>query len=184
MTNVQIIPFDEKQHKTHLIQLFQEYRAWAKEALLKYDIKQENLSNLTSEEFTEKVINIMSMKPPDGLILILDVDGVAKGMGRLSKLDDKIAEINNMFINSEYRGKGYGKQIFKELEKKAREYGYTTLRLDTGPHNEAAQHVYRKMGFKERDYYGSSEYGRFAQDTTEDGRRYYEMKIYMEKKLV
>ena len=183
MANVRIIPYDEKQHKTHLIQLFQEYRAWAKQALLKYDIKQENLSNLTPEEFTEKVIEITSLKPPEGLILVLDVDGEAKGMGRLSKLEDKVAEINNMFINSKYRGKGYGKQIFKELENMARVYGYSTLRLDTGPHNEAAQHVYRKMGFKERDYYGSSEFGRFAQDETEDGRRYYKMKIYMEKQL-
>ena len=183
MVTVQIIPYDDQQHRANLIQLFQEYRAWAREALLKYDIKQENLSNLTPEEFTEKVFKIMSLQPPDSIILVLDVDGVANGMGRLSRLEDKVAEINNMFISSEYRGKGYGKQIFMELECKAREYGYTTLRLDTGPHNEAAQHVYRKMGFKERDYYESSEYGRFAQDTTEDGRRYFEMKIFMEKKL-
>lgn len=138
MTTVQIIPYNEKQHKTQLIQLFQEYRAWAKEALLKYDIKQENLSNLTPEEFNEKVIQILSLKPPDGLILVLDINGVAKGIGRLSKLEDKVVEINNMFINSEHRGKGYGKQIFMELENMAGEYGYTTLRLDTGPHNEAA----------------------------------------------
>lgn len=66
--------------------------------------------------------------------MVLEVDGVAAGIGRLSILEDKIAEINNMFISPEHRGYGYGKAILKCLEDKAREYGYTTLRLDTVAH--------------------------------------------------
>ena len=104
-------------------------------------------------------------------------------MGRLSKLEDDVAEINNMFISSEYRGRGYGKVMLEQLEEKAREFGYSTLRLDTGAHNEAAQHIYRRAGFTKREYYNSSAHGRVAKNETKDGHIYYENKVYMEKKL-
>jgi hypothetical protein len=45
----------------------------------------------------------------------------------------------------------------------------------------AASHIYRKAGFKEIGDYSSGQ--RVAMNVTEDGRRYFEMKVYMEKKL-
>jgi ribosomal protein S18 acetylase RimI-like enzyme len=149
-----------------------------------YGFNHEKIMGGPIREIIKKVIPVfISLKPPEGIILILEVDGEAMGMGRLSKLDEGVVEINNMFVSSEQRGKGYGKMMLTSLEDKAREFGYSTVRLDTGAFNVAAQHMYRKAGYIERDYYGSTNYGRVAKDDTDEGRIYYANKIYMEKKL-
>ena len=43
----------------------------------------------------------------------------------------------------EYRKKGYGKAMLTQLLKKAKEFGFSTVRLDTGKFMDAAQSVYR-----------------------------------------
>jgi ribosomal protein S18 acetylase RimI-like enzyme len=185
VSEVKIVTFNEERHLERLYELFHEYGAWGKKQIQeKYGFDNEIIIGGPIEEITKKIIPVfISLKPPDGIILILEVDGEAMGMGRLSKLEEDIVEINNMFISSQQRGKGYGKLMLSELEEKARRFGYSIVRLDTGAFNVAAQHMYRKAGYIERDYYGSTNYGRIATDDTEEGRIYYANKIYMEKKL-
>ncbi|MBD3206838.1 GNAT family N-acetyltransferase [Candidatus Bathyarchaeota archaeon] len=184
MVDVRIVPYDEEEHREDIYNLYYEYAKWTKQAVEeKYGIVYENVVGGKIEDLLENVLKVFtSLKPPKGIIMVLEVDGVPAGIGRLSKIKDNIAEINNMFISLEYRGFGYGKAVLNSLEDKAREFGYTTLRLDTGAHNVAAQHLYRKAGYLERDYYGSP-YGRAAKDTIRDGKIYYDNKLYFEKQL-
>jgi len=184
MSRAEIIPYDGNRHRDQLYKLYIEYGNWNKNKLHEQGIDYEQVIGGTVREvFDNYFAHMRFPQSPEGFLYILEVNGKAAGMGRLSKLEDDVAEINNMFISSEFRGRGYGKEILKRLEEKAKEFGYSTLRLDTGTHNEAAQHIYRKAGFKERGYYGSTATGRVARNETEDGRRYYENKTYMEKKL-
>ena len=119
------------------------------------------------ESFLPRVIAI---KPPEGVVLILEVDDKVAGTVRLSKLVDGAGEVNQMYISPMYRGNGYGYLLMEKLEEKAKEFGYQVLRLDTRAWlNHGALHMYRKLGFKERsEYPGASERPE---------------KIYMEKKL-
>jgi GNAT superfamily N-acetyltransferase len=185
LVDVKIVPFDESRHLDRLYTLFLEYGAWGKKAIQEtFGFDNEIIIGGTIEEVTRKVVPIfISLKPPDGVILMLEVDGEAMGMGRLSKLEDWVVEINNMFVSASQRGKGYGKLILNELEETARSLGYSIVRLDTGVFNVAARQMYRKAGYVERDYYGSSNFGRIAKAETEEGRIYYANKIYMEKHL-
>lgn len=185
MVEARIIPYDEEKHREEVFNLYYEYAKWNENAVNeKYGINYEKVVGGKIEDLLEKYFIIFtSLRPPKGLILVLEVDDHAVGLGRLSVLEDDIAEINNMFVSSEYRGYGYGRVILNGLEEKAREYGYSTLRLDTGAHNVAAQRMYRKAGYVERGYYSSTPYGRAAKDTTEDGKIYYANKIYFGKKL-
>jgi GNAT superfamily N-acetyltransferase len=182
---VKIVPYDEKRHYDQLYELFTEYAMWHKEQLKTiFDVDYEDVIGGTFQEVGERVFPLFtSLKPPDGLILVLEDNGKPVGVGRLSILEDRVAEINNMYISQDYRGHGFGKLILDNLIEKAREFGYETLRLDTSSYSKAAQHIYHEAGFVERDYYGSSSHGRVAKNTTEAGRIYYENKIYMEKKL-
>lgn len=135
-------------------------------------------------EVAEKVFPVFtSLKPPDGLVLVLEDKGEPVGIGRLSVIDEDVAEINNMYISPELRGSGFGTKLLYSLIEKAQEFGYKTLRLDTSSYSGAAQHIYRKAGFEEIEHYGSTEHGRVAQNKTEAGKIYYQQKIYMEKKL-
>jgi GNAT superfamily N-acetyltransferase len=76
-----------------------------------------------------------------------------------------------MFIRPEFQGKGYGKEMMARLMDRARELGYSTLRLDTAYFLEAAIHIYKSVGFKERGKYPGTE---------SEAEPHY---IYMERKL-
>ena len=121
-------------------------------------------------------------RAPEGFIYILEVDGETAGTGRLSKLEDGICELNNMYIRPKFRGMGLRKEMLNQLEEKVGEFGYSTLRLDTSPeYMPAAVHIYRRAGFKERGPYSSQQ--RVATYDSENGSKYYRMKTYMEKEL-
>ena len=78
-------------------------------------------------------------------------------MGALRKLNKNIGEIKRMYIKPKYRGKGFGKEMLGLLLKKGKEFGFSSIRLDTGKFMVAAQQVYRLAGFQEREQYLESE---------------------------
>ncbi|MBQ3559094.1 MAG: GNAT family N-acetyltransferase [Agathobacter sp.] len=43
----------------------------------------------------------------------------------------KILYVSTVFVDEKYRRKGYGKQLIYEMEKRAKEMGVNTIRLDT-----------------------------------------------------
>lgn len=59
--------------------------------------------------------------------------------------------VEDLYIRSEYRGKGWGSEFFKMLE---REYGKKVrrMRLEVEPDNHSAVGLYRKFGFDFLEY--------------------------------
>lgn len=43
----------------------------------------------------------------------------------------KILYVSTVFVDEEYRSKGYGRRLMKEMESRARAMGVNTIRLDT-----------------------------------------------------
>ncbi|GLC81802.1 GNAT family N-acetyltransferase [Lacrimispora brassicae] len=95
--------------------------------------------------------NIRNMGPSGSLTLILeDEERIA---GFLSASRGTAARIRHRAyivtgILKDYRGKGLGEKLFKELEKWALEHQVTRLELTVMTHNEAAIRLYKRMGFK------------------------------------
>ena len=109
-------------------------------------------------EYTEKTLEkLSSYLPPEGIYYVLQVKGKIGGMGALRKLNTDVGEIKRMYIKPEYRKKGYGKAMLTQLLKKGKEFGFSTIRLDTGKFMVAAQYVYLSAGFQERDKYPETE---------------------------
>ena len=46
------------------------------------------------------------------------------------------------------QGRGYGRRVYGELERRAREHGFDELVLDTTPAQTAAQALYESVGFE------------------------------------
>ncbi len=84
-----------------------------------------------------------------GEFLVGTYEGRLIAMGAVRKTTDELAEIKRMRVHPDFQGRGYGQRILDELEKRALELGYSTLHLDTSVVQIAAQHLYRKNGFKE-----------------------------------
>ena len=156
---IEFIPIDLEVHESHLIDLNEEHISWiATEVLEQYNIDVIAILGQTSREYAEKKVKeFSSYIPPEGIYYILQVENKIAGMGALRKLKPSVGEVKRMYIRPEYRGKGLGKAILEKLLKKGKEFGYTTILLDTGLFMSAAQHIYHLAGFQDREEYPESE---------------------------
>jgi ribosomal protein S18 acetylase RimI-like enzyme len=172
--SLRFVPYDDNVHREQFFQLNLEYITWVNTETYKKH-KLQLIPAGSEREYIESVFSeYTKIKPPEGIIYILESEGNAVGMGALKKLEEGIGEIKRMYIRSNYRG-GLGKQLLGLLEDKAREFGFNILRLDTNDVAEAAIHLYRKSGFKETTPYQGGEW-----DSRKD---LLFIGIFMEKKL-
>jgi len=178
MSDVKFVSYENERHKIPYMEMMSDYTKWLDDEVYKnYGVRllQKESVQEVVERFTQK--NIME-KPPQNEIYIIEVKDEPAGTGRLHVLEGKIAEVNNVWVNPEHRGKNYATHLMKHIEDKAKDYGFTSLRLDTPRFNVAAQNLYKKIGYYEIPRYTSL--GAFENESL---RRYYAEKVYMEKKL-
>lgn len=92
--------------------------------------------------------------PPEGTILLAEVEGTPVGVVALQPLDeDGVCEMKRLYVRPTHRGRGIGRALGHELLNVARELGYEVMRLDTVASMTAARHLYRSLGFEERSAY-------------------------------
>jgi GNAT superfamily N-acetyltransferase len=78
------------------------------------------------------------------------------GLGALLELRPGIAEIRRMYVKPVHRGSGVGRRLLEDLERRARAYGYETVRLDTHDRLTEANSLYRSTGYREIDDYNGN----------------------------
>ncbi|HEV3001583.1 MAG TPA: GNAT family N-acetyltransferase, partial [Solirubrobacteraceae bacterium] len=95
--------------------------------------------------------------PPGGAFVVgFDGGGRAVCGGGVKRLEDGVAEIKRMYVVPEARGRGVARALLGALEDAARSLGYERVRLDVGPKQPAAEHLYRSAGYREiADYNGN-----------------------------
>lgn len=78
----------------------------------------------------------------------------AVGCGCFKEYNDKTVELKRMFVSSAYRSKGISKLVLQELEKWARDLGYSKTILETGSKQFEAIGLYQKNGYTRIENYG------------------------------
>lgn len=86
---------------------------------------------------------------PGGILLLLENASGFAGCVGFRKVSEEIAEMKRMYIQKEFRGKGWGKRLIEELLEHAKKLNYTSIRLDTLPQMKEAIRLYTAFGFKE-----------------------------------
>jgi GNAT superfamily N-acetyltransferase len=81
------------------------------------------------------------------VLVAFDPDGTAIGCGALRALGDDVAEVKRMYVVPSARGRGVSRAVLGALEDAARERGWTTLRLETGPLQPEAVGLYGSAGY-------------------------------------
>lgn len=77
-------------------------------------------------------------------------DRILGGAG-ISQLDNEaatICELQKMYFLPEARGLGLGLQMIQKCLQSAHDFGYQKCYLETMPYMEAAQQLYKKVGFE------------------------------------
>jgi GNAT superfamily N-acetyltransferase len=94
-------------------------------------------------------------EPPDGAFVVLVDDGeVVAGGGLRAFGEAGVAEVKRMWTHPERRRQGLASAALTALEEAARELGYSTVRLETGPLQPEAQALYAARGYHRIPTYG------------------------------
>jgi len=166
---VEFIPINLDFHKSVLVDLNEEYLSWIADEMKKhYDLDIFNMEGtIQNNEIEQKVLirayakmsaeQLTSYIPPEGIYYILQIDEKIAGMGALRKIKMNVGEVKRMYIRPEYRGQGLGKVLLQQILRKAKEFRFSTIRLETGKFMTTAQYIYHEAGFREIDEYPEME---------------------------
>ncbi len=91
--------------------------------------------------------------PPDGILLLAEVEGKAAGCVALRKIDQDICEMKRLYVRPAYRGLGIGKSLVERIIREGSRLGYGFMRLDTLPSMGNAQSLYQGFGFYDIEPY-------------------------------
>ena len=93
-------------------------------------------------------------EPPDGAFVVGYDAGKAVACGGICRYDERVGEIRRMYVAPSARGRGLSRKLLATLEDAAREFGYETVRLETGYRQFEAIALYRSSGYEPIERYG------------------------------
>ena len=125
--------------------MFRQYFTW---------ITDDNKINMSYQGIETELDSLPGkFSPPEGCLLIAEVDGNPVGCVALRSFEPGICEMKRLFVKPECRSKGVGMALAKRVITEAQKRGYHKMLLDTGDFMVAAQKLYRSLGFKTTNQY-------------------------------
>jgi len=85
---------------------------------------------------------------PGAAWLVLYEGGEPVGCGGVRPLGDAVAEIKRMFVAAQARGRGHGRRLLAELERRAAAAGHRRIRLLTTEVLHEARALYAAAGYR------------------------------------
>jgi len=92
--------------------------------------------------------------PPSGAFVVLLDDGRIVAGGGIRRREDDICEVKRMWTAPTHRRQGHAVTILAALETIARQRGYITVQLETGPAQPEAIALYEHLGYRRIAAYG------------------------------
>jgi DNA-binding MarR family transcriptional regulator len=96
--------------------------------------------------------------PPRGVFLVARLGGEPVGCGAVKVNAEGFGELKRMWVAREARGLGAGRRILEALEGYGRQFGVSTLRLETNRVLTEAQSLYRAHGYREVERFNDEPY--------------------------
>ena len=125
--------------------MFRQYFTW---------ITEDNKINLSYQGVEKELDELPGVfSPPEGCLLIAEIEGKPMGCVALRSFKPGICEMKRLFVKPECRGTGLGRALAKKVIQEAKNKGYHKMLLDTGDFMVAAQSLYSSLGFKTTDQY-------------------------------
>ena len=96
------------------------------------------------------LLSVESLQQPGVTFVTARGNGEVVGCGAFVNHPGEHAEIKRMFVSPDFRGKGIGRLILRELENLARLEGLRLARLETGVLQPEALGLYERSGYQRR----------------------------------
>jgi putative acetyltransferase len=90
---------------------------------------------------------------PRAAFIVARVNGYPVGCGALRPLDETTVEVKRMYTRPDFRRKGVAQTILAEMESLALDFGYTSIKLQTGPKQPEAAALYELVGYRRVERY-------------------------------
>jgi putative acetyltransferase len=87
-------------------------------------------------------------------VIVGYVKEIPVAIGCFKQIDKDMIEVKRMYVSPLHRKKGFALKILSELEKWAKELGYSMAILETGKGQPEAMSLYKKANYKITDNYG------------------------------
>ena len=117
----------------------------------------DNTQDFTREEIREKMWNQIfpqGRETPNNFFWIIHDANTNKKVGHLwlfTKPEDEILFIGDIFVDEEFRGRGYGTKCLELVEKMGKnKLASNILELHVFKHNPKARKLYLRFGFKDK----------------------------------
>tara|TARA_Y100001933_G_C18898371_1_gene521416 strand:+ start:83 stop:940 length:858 start_codon:yes stop_codon:yes gene_type:complete len=84
----------------------------------------------------------------NGEFSVVTVDGVVAGCTKITELPNKVLWLEGIRVDTDYRGKGLGRELAKYQISRSKEMGYSRLELSTFVENYESIAIIEKNGFR------------------------------------
>lgn len=84
---------------------------------------------------------------PRAAFLVARHDGYPVGCGALRPLNETTVEVKRMYTRPDYRRTGVAQAILAEMDRLSLAFGYSTIKLQTGPKQLNAAALYERVGY-------------------------------------
>jgi ribosomal protein S18 acetylase RimI-like enzyme len=122
----------------------------AQQALAAYFAELGRRSQTPFDPLTGSTAEPHEVRPPHGVFLVAYDADVPIGCGALKHHDGESAsDLKRMWVHDGARGRGVGRRLLVELERRARAHGSSVVRLETNASLGEAIGLYRSAGFVE-----------------------------------
>src|SRR5450432_3860935 len=147
---IEIVPAQTGNALEQVITLSQEYVTWMI-AEIQAVYPELDIAEFTSEHDYDDIHKKFPGEhvPPSGCLFVARSGDQACGCVALGKLTSDIAEMRTLFVQPAFRGAGVGKKLVEASLNEARNFGYSTVRLDTLAFMDSALKLYRSLGFRD-----------------------------------
>ncbi|WP_317203596.1 GNAT family N-acetyltransferase [Janthinobacterium sp.] len=100
-------------------------------------------------------LDLMSLKQANVVFVVArDVSGKAIACGAVV-VNAEYGELKRMYVHPQSRGAGVGKKVIALLETTAKSLGCKLLKLESGPSQPDALHLYASCGYERRGPFGT-----------------------------
>jgi GNAT superfamily N-acetyltransferase len=91
---------------------------------------------------------------PRAAFVVARINTQPVGCGAIRRIDEATAEVKRMYVTPAGRGQGISRRILATLERAASDFGYHSIRLETGIYQTRAIGLYESSGYRRIPAFG------------------------------